>query len=111
MQWLLLIHSCYATLVGYDPDTTESGKVPIVTAYLKALAHNDVPILLKVNEAPYNADSPITLLSEYQIRENQFIIDSIAMKHKSSPTSYGTQRLVLNEDVHLPFIDRGDHGI
>ena len=63
----------YAHLVGYDPATTKSHQIPIVTAYLKVKAQNDIPILLRINEAAYNAGSPITLLSEYQIRENGYI--------------------------------------
>ena len=57
----------FATLVGYDPTTTKSQHLPIVTAYLKAKAQNNVPVLLKMNEAVYNQGSPIMLLSEYQI--------------------------------------------
>ena len=96
----------YARLVGYDPQTTKSARIPIVTAYVKAKAHNGIPILLKINEAPYNKDSPITLLSEYQIRENNFVIDSVARKHRTT-TGHGTQRLQLNDLVHIPFQDRG----
>ena len=57
----------YATLVGYDPKSTRSKRIPIVTAYLKIMAHNGIPVLLKVNEAVYIEGSPVTLLSEYQI--------------------------------------------
>ena len=60
----------YANLVGYNPETTRTDKVPIVTALLKARSNeNDYPILLRGHEAPYNTDSPITLFSEYQIHE------------------------------------------
>ena len=55
-----------------------------MTAYLKVKAHNGVPVLLKINEAGYNAGSPITLLSEYQVREHGYIVDSVATKHKTS---------------------------
>ena len=97
----------YAHLIGYDPATTKSHRIPIVTAYLKVRAHNGIPVLLKINEAAYNADSPITLLSEYQIREHGYIVDSVATKHKTSLNTYGTQRIVLNDVLHLPFEDRG----
>src|SRR6478609_11334304 len=51
-----------ANLVGYDPKTTRTEKVPIVTALIKAISSStgNIPVLLKVNEAPYNANSPIT---------------------------------------------------
>ena len=98
---------CFATLVGYDPKTTRSNRIPIVSAYLKVKAHNDIPVFLKVNEAVYHQDNPITLLSEYQIREYGYVIDSVATKHKRSSTEAGTQRLALSEYVHIPFEDRG----
>ena len=67
----------HASLVGYDPNTTRTEKVPIVLAYIKARSSSigNYPVLLKVNEAPYNPQSPITLLSEYQIQEYGLIID------------------------------------
>ena len=97
----------YAHLIGYDPATTKSHRIPIVTAYLKVKAHNGVPVLLKINEAAYNAGSPITLQSEYQVREHGYIVDLGATKHKTSLDFYGTQRIVLNDVVHIPFEDRG----
>ena len=83
----------YATLVGYDPAHTKSKRIPIVTAYVKVLAQNGIPVLLKINEAVYNAGSPVTLLSKYQIREHGFVIDSVATKHSKAPGQQGTQRL------------------
>lgn len=58
-------------------------KIPIVTALIKVKSSSmdNYPILLKINEAPYNPLSPITLLSEYQIREHGLVIDSVAKKH------------------------------
>ena len=98
----------FANLVGYNPETTRTEKVPIVTALLKAKSSsNDYPVLLKVHEAPYNSQSPITLLSEYQIREYGLVIDSVAKKHMSSHGMKGTQRFELNKWVHINFEDRG----
>jgi hypothetical protein len=37
----------YAILVGYNPDQTRSGKVPIITAYLKVMSQVDIPIVLQ----------------------------------------------------------------
>ena len=54
-----------ANLVGYDPQTTKSGHLPVVTALLKTVSADGVPLLLQVNEAVYNQHSPITLLAEY----------------------------------------------
>jgi hypothetical protein len=99
----------YASLVGYDPRTTRKKKVPNVSAYLKVRSSSmsNYPILLKVNEAPINPESPITLLSEYQIREYGLVIDSVARKHKSSHDKQGTQHFYLSQDVYIDFEDRG----
>ena len=56
-----------------------------------------------MNEAPYIKDNPITLLSEYQIREYGLIVDSVATKHKVSHDKYGTQRLYINNDLNILF--------
>src|SRR5687767_2135247 len=99
----------YATLIRYDPSTTRSGKIPIVSAYIKVKTATigQIPILLKVHEAPYNQSSPITLLSEYQIREHGLVIDSVAKKHKSAHGHSGTQCFHISQDLHIDFEDRG----
>jgi hypothetical protein len=97
----------YATLVGYDPMKTRSKRIPIVSAYVKVRAHNQIPIILKINEAPYHENNSITLLSEYQIREHGYLIDSVATKHLKSENEYGTQQLTLSRLLHVPFEDRG----
>ena len=99
----------FANLVGYDPVTTRTDKVPIVTALIKVKSSSakQLPILLKVHEAPFNQNSPITLLSEYQIREYGLIIDSVARKHRSSLDTKGKQRFQVNDCVHVAFEDRG----
>ncbi len=97
----------FANLIRCNPATTRSDKVPIVTAYLKVEASDSIPFLLKLNEAVYNAGSPMTLLSEYQIREHGYTIDPVANKHRIFFDTYRTQKLVLNGTVHIPFVDRG----
>ena len=99
----------FANLIGYDPKNTRTDKVPIVTALLKVKSNctGNIPVLLKVHEAPYNSHSPVTLLSEYQIREYGLVIDSVAKKHMSSHGQKGTQRFEVKGDVHIDFEDRG----
>ena len=99
----------YASLVGYDPNTTKTDKVPIVTALIKAKSSSigEHPVLLKVHEARYNPQSPTTLLSEYQMREHGIIIDSVAKKHKSVDGQQGTQCFQLNQSSYINFEDRG----
>jgi len=98
----------YANLVGYDPNTTRTEKVPIVTALIKVKSSSNEqhPILLKVHEAPYNPLSPITLLSEYQRREQGLVTDSVAKKHLASKGTYGTKSFHVSALVHINFEDR-----
>ena len=86
----------YAFLVGYDPATTRSAKIPIITGYVKVMSQVNIPIVLQINEAPYNATSPVTLLSEYQARDYGIIIDSISQRHKTIAGTYGTQRMMVS---------------
>jgi len=99
----------YANLVGYDPENTKTEKVPIVTALIKVRSSSSMmyPILLKVHEAPYMINSPITLLSEYQIRDYGLVIDSVAKKHQAGPSTNGTQHFQVKKEVHIDFEDRG----
>ena len=96
-----------AVLVGYNPDSTRSGKVPIITGYLKVMSQVGIPVILCVHEAPYLQDSEVTLISEYQSREHGIAIDSVSQRHKTVDGTYGTQRMVLSELIHVPFVDRG----
>lgn len=93
-----------ANLVGYDPQTTKSSSLPIVTALLKALSAENVPLILQVHEAVYNQNSTITLLSEYQMREYGIVVDSVATKHLT--TDHGKEvpkhcMLQVKSDAHL----------
>ena len=87
----------FARLVGYDPTSTKSARVPIVSAYLKTRLASGVIVLLLVHEAPYLAHSPTTLLSEYQIRQHGLVVDSCSIDHVlcSDPLLYGKKRLEL----------------
>ncbi len=97
----------HARVIGYDPSNTTSHPVPIVTAYVKVMTPSNIPVILEVNEAPYIKDCPITLISEYQVREFGLPIDSVATKHRHPNGQFGMQRLQLNEYLHIPFEDRG----
>jgi hypothetical protein len=57
---------------------------------------------------PYLKDCPVTLLSEYQIREFGLVIDSCSKKHRLTMDSrYGSQSFYVSEDIHVCFEDRG----
>ena len=97
----------HAYLIGYDPATTKSAKIPIISGYIKVMSQVNIPIVLLIHEAPYNANSPVTLLSEYQARDYGTIIDSISKRHKTISGTHGTQRMLVSPDVYVPFVDRG----
>ena len=99
----------YANLVGYDAATSKMNNILIVTALNKVRSSSigSLPVLLKIHEAPFNQQSPITLLSEYQIREYGLVIDSVAKKHCTLHGHHGTQRFHLSPWVHIHFEDRG----
>ena len=96
-----------AYLVGYDPATTRSSKISIITGLIKVMSQDKVPIVLVINEAPYNANSPVTLISEYQARDYGTIIDSVSRRHKTISGEYGTQRIMVSATVWVPLVDRG----
>ena len=90
----------FARLVGYDPVNTLSGRIPIVSAYLKSRLSTGETVLLQVNEAPYLANSDTTLISEFQVREYGKILDSCSRTHiaSSEPLLYGKQRFEVTTD-------------
>ena len=94
-------------LVGYDPQTTRSPNLPIVTALIKTLSAQNVPVLLRICEAVFNKNSYSTLLSEYQLRDHGIIVDSVATKHLTMNGKGGTQTLYASSLVKCPLIDRG----
>ena len=99
----------FARLVGYDPVNTLSGRIPIVSAYLKSRLSTGETVLLQVNEAPYLANSDTTLISEFQVREYGKILDSCSRTHiaSSEPLLYGKQRFEVTTDDHIPLENLG----
>ena len=78
-----------------------------MSVYVKVMSQMQIPIILYVHEAPYMADSDVMLLSEYQVREHGLVIASVSKRHKSVNGSYGMQRMIVSEHLHVPFVDRG----
>eukprot|EP00934_Nitzschia_sp_Nitz4_P000191 Nitzschia sp. Nitz4//scaffold667_size1867//111//1830//NITZ4_009309-RA/size1867-snap-gene-0.2-mRNA-1//1//CDS//3329556305//191//frame0 len=78
----------------------------VVNAVTKVIPTSGVPVLLRVNEAAYNPNTRVTLLSEFQIRNHGCLFDSVPTNHRvrfgTSPDCYGTQRFCPSPDVHIP---------
>jgi hypothetical protein len=90
-----------ANLIGYDASTRTNG-LPMVTAYCVAEIEKQKYLLL-VNQAVYNESQSLTLLSEFQLKHNDWIVDTTSKKHKSyNPTGYGFQQMEKG-DVVIPF--------
>lgn len=50
-----------------------------------------------------NPTSDTSLLSETQLREFHYIVDSVSRRHRLNSTTMGTQQLVAPNDVPFPF--------
>jgi hypothetical protein len=74
-------------LVGNNLKPTLTETVPIVTALIKVKTSStgEYLVLLKIHKTPYIQNSPVTLLSEYQIRDYGLVIDSVVSRHYASP--------------------------
>ena len=86
---------CTANLIGFDVRSATKGGLLIVTASTITEV-NGKPFLLRVHEAVYNAGSPTTLLSEYQLHDYGCLVDSVSTKHRThdNPIEYGHQSFI-----------------
>ena len=81
--------------------------IPIVSA-VTVVETQGHKYLLRVHEAVYNQGSPTTLLSEFQLREHDCIVDSISTKHPTSlPGRNVGQCFLPRTHVYIPFIING----
>jgi hypothetical protein len=85
----------FANVVGFDSNYAKKKQLPIVVA--AAVTKNDLneDVLLVVFEGVHNADSNVSLMSEYQTRETGNMIDSVARHHKHPDGSDGGQQMRL----------------
>jgi hypothetical protein len=98
----------YASLVGYEENSTRKRHLKITTVNSLATTDNDERIILRVHEAVNNPGSKTTLLSEFQMRENGIVVDSIAKTHKKDADgTFGTQSITIEEHTTIPLIVRG----
>ena len=88
-----------ANLVGYDPSSTRTNGLPMVSATCIVQLNNE-KILLIVNQAVYNESQALTLLSEYQLKHNDWIVDTTHKKHKSyNASGFGSQQMEKGDTV------------
>src|SRR5210317_834891 len=96
-----------ALIMGYD-QSAEPKRVPICTALIKVMPNTGtIPVLLKIHEAPYIKDNPVTLISEIQVQQKGIAIDSTAMIHCTPQGTPGTQGMILNDVLKISFTNCG----
>jgi hypothetical protein len=109
--WKIITRSTpkrYANLVGYDEHSTKKRHLKIVSADSIVTTNDDERVILRVHEAVSNPGSAMTLLSEYQMRENGIIVDSVAKTHKKDADgTFGTQSITIDDHTTIPLIVRG----
>jgi hypothetical protein len=94
-------------IVGAVPSTMRRNNLPLVMAITKVYQDDGSPVLLRVNEAAYKKDNALTLISEFQARENGCVINSVSVKHKTShDNTYGTQSFQPVAGVTVPLYSR-----
>ena len=84
-----------ANVVGFDKNAAVKRGLPIVSA-VTAVDLEDQTILIRIHEAVMNDASHHSLLSEFQVRECVYNLDSVWKKHG------GSQTLSIKEDVIIP---------
>jgi hypothetical protein len=61
-------------------------------------------MILLAHESPLNPDADFTLLSEYQLRDNRCLLDSVSKKHKTVHGGYGTQSFYSSGETNGPLL-------
>ena len=74
---------------------------PVVTACVVFKDSHGDNFIGIIHHGVYNKNSATTLLSEFQLRENSLIVDSVSCKHQVSETEYGQQCIsILTPEEH-----------
>ena len=92
----------HANLIGFNKHLSKRG-LPVVCA-LAIVEVGTTKHLLRIHQAVYNEKADLTLLSDFQIKENGWIIDSTSRRHKSyNPDGQGHQQMQNDDGVIIPF--------
>jgi hypothetical protein len=89
--------SRHANVVGFDSNYAKKKHLPIVVGAAVTTNDKNEEVILVVFEAVSNADSPVSLLGEYQTREAGNMVDSVSRHHlhvNGTPGTQSTMRLV-----------------
>ena len=87
-----------ATIIGFDDKKTVKGNCPMGTGITVMKDDNGTKFLAVFHEGIVNKGSNTTLISEFQVRSFGHICDTVAKTHRTTPTTMGTQQMVLQSD-------------
>ena len=97
-----------ANLVGFDSNYARKKGLPIVTADTVVRLIDASEAIIRAHESVYNAGSPTTLISEFQVRTNGLVLDSVHKDHTASIDGRkGTQSFFLDDDAMIPLKMKG----
>jgi hypothetical protein len=94
--WRIIARTTRSTnVVGFDSNYAKKKNLPIVVGCAVVRDHQERDILIVVFDGVSNADSPVSLLGEFQTREAGNIVDSVARTHKHWDGTPGNQGMRL----------------
>ena len=97
-----------ANVTGFDEDSAKKFGLPIIGAVIKATNEDGTTLMLCAKHLIYNASSPHTLLSCYQMRELGIIVDDVSKCHLKDSTTNGTHSITFpNHGQIINLVTRG----
>jgi len=96
--WLILTPTSgpgvrYANVIGFDEHSAKKFGLPIVSSVTKAITSTGKTVFLRALHSIYNATSPHTLLSNFEMREVGLIVDAVTKRHLKDSNTYGTHSI------------------
>ena len=83
----------FANVTGFDEEAAKKFGLPIVAAVLKTVNTEGKEIMMRAKHLIFNATSPHTLLSTYQMRELGIIVDDVSKLHLKDRDNNGTHTI------------------
>ena len=83
----------FANVTGFDEEAAKKFGLPIIAAVLNTVNTEGKEILVRAKHLIFNASSPHTLLSTYQIRELGVIVDDVSKRHLKDEDTNGTHSI------------------
>ena len=90
----------FANVTGFDEEAAKKFGLPIVSAVLKTVNTEGKEIMIRANHLIFNATSPHTLLSTYQMRELGVIVDDVSKRHLKDKDTNGTHSISFPSQGH-----------